>query len=170
MLSTFSYSRFKCFLLSRARKKGVDVYRVDPAYTSIIGAFKFVGYKHLSTHQRAALAIARRARRYSERPSLYLGPCSAESMDLGSSQTAYLGLYKGHDGSKGFWKSNGKKIRELIPDDRQPSWDKTPINPNRLSGVKAFLGKWKNGPSCPHPIYRVLSGWWKYGGVSPGSV
>jgi IS605 OrfB family transposase len=41
MLSSFTYSKFKQNLESRAFKCGVRVYKVNPAYTSVIGRVKF---------------------------------------------------------------------------------------------------------------------------------
>ena len=58
MLSSFLYSKFKRMILSRARKQGVEVIAVNPAYTSIIGACKFAGYRKLTNHQRACAKLS----------------------------------------------------------------------------------------------------------------
>ena len=66
MISGFQYSSFRKQVLSRARKKGVEIYEENPCFTSVIGAYKFRGYSKLSYHHLAALVIARRALGYSE--------------------------------------------------------------------------------------------------------
>ena len=67
MLSSFAYSKFAAMIKSRAYSEGVQLIAVNPAFSSIIGAYKFYGLK-ITTHEKAALALARRALRFSERP------------------------------------------------------------------------------------------------------
>lgn len=67
MLSNFVYSKFSQMIDSRCKKNGVEVIRVNPAYTSIIGSFKFASGYGLSVHQAAAMAIARRGINLGER-------------------------------------------------------------------------------------------------------
>jgi IS605 OrfB family transposase len=60
MLSHFAYSQFSKMMKSRCHKLGVELFPVNPAYTSVIGKYKFsLGYG-LSPHCAAAMAIARR--------------------------------------------------------------------------------------------------------------
>lgn len=60
MLSHFAYSQFATMIKSRAYKNGIEVFQINPAYTSVIGKHKFsLGYG-LSSHCAAAMAIARR--------------------------------------------------------------------------------------------------------------
>ncbi len=61
MLSSFAYSKFKEQAESLCMKKGIALYKVNPAYTSIIGKFKFGFGYGLSIHRAAAFAIARRS-------------------------------------------------------------------------------------------------------------
>ncbi len=67
MLSSFVYSKFGAFLESRASKYGVKVYKVNPAFTSVIGRVKYASRYGLTVHHAAALVIARRICRFSER-------------------------------------------------------------------------------------------------------
>jgi IS605 OrfB family transposase len=67
MLSSFVYSKFRAFLESRASRSGVRVYKVNPAFTSVIGRVKFARRYGLTVHHAAALVIARRLCRFSER-------------------------------------------------------------------------------------------------------
>ncbi|MCI0389506.1 MAG: IS200/IS605 family accessory protein TnpB-related protein [Acidobacteria bacterium] len=68
MLSAFAYGLFFSLLIRRAARRGVEVKRVNPAYTSIIGYVKFGASYGLSIDGSAAIAIGRRALRMSERP------------------------------------------------------------------------------------------------------
>ena len=67
MLSSFAYSSIIDSIKSRAWRFGVKVEEVNPAYTSIIGSVKFASRYGLSKHESAALCIARRYQRVSER-------------------------------------------------------------------------------------------------------
>ena len=60
MLSGFGYGRMKAYLLSRGYRQGVEVFQVNPAYSSVIGRVKFMERYGLSVHQAAALTLARR--------------------------------------------------------------------------------------------------------------
>ena len=60
MLSSFSYGKVKAYLLSRGYREGVEVFQVNPAYSSVIGRVKFMERYGLSVHQAAALTLARR--------------------------------------------------------------------------------------------------------------
>ena len=67
MLSNFAYSCFHQMLVSRAFRFGIEVISVNPAYSSLIGLTKFMSLYGLSSDTAAALVIARRALRKSER-------------------------------------------------------------------------------------------------------
>lgn len=68
MLSSFAYQKFAELLQSKAAKDGIEIKFINPAFSSIIGFEKFKGYTHLTTHEKAALVLARRGLRFSERP------------------------------------------------------------------------------------------------------
>ena len=67
MLSSFSYGKINAYFLSRGYREGVEVNQVNPAYSSVIGRVKFMERYGLSVHQAAALVLARRLLRCSER-------------------------------------------------------------------------------------------------------
>jgi len=67
MLSSFAYSSILTHIKSRAQKLGIEIKEVNPAYTSIIGRVKFSKRYGLSIHHAAALTIARRSLRFSEK-------------------------------------------------------------------------------------------------------
>ncbi len=60
MLSGFAYSSFQQLIESKAKKAGVRIRKVNPAYTSQIGQMKFMARYGLSSHGSAACMIARR--------------------------------------------------------------------------------------------------------------
>jgi IS605 OrfB family transposase len=68
MLSGLAYRLFETALAARAAKDGVELIRVNPAFTSVIGRLKFQRhYQKLSIHQAAAGVIARRGLNFTER-------------------------------------------------------------------------------------------------------
>lgn len=67
MLSNFAYSTFDNFLTSRCNRFGVELLHVNPAYSSIIGLVKFMAMYGLNSATAAALVLARRQARLSER-------------------------------------------------------------------------------------------------------
>ena len=72
MLSSFAYSQIISSIENKAFKEGVEVYFINPAFTSIIGRIKFMFRYGLSSHVSAALTIARRIDHYSEKLPRYL--------------------------------------------------------------------------------------------------
>lgn len=60
MLSSFAYNRILSNIKARALDHGIEVIDVNPAYTSMIGKYKYQGHRKLTTHQSAAYVIARR--------------------------------------------------------------------------------------------------------------
>ena len=69
LLCSFAYSLFFHFLIARAFKQGITVHRVNPAFTSLIGRINYANRYGLSIHLAAALCIARRYQKFSEKPS-----------------------------------------------------------------------------------------------------
>ena len=67
MLSSFSYGKVKAYFISRGYRQGVEVFQVNPAFSSVIGRVKFMERYGLTVHQAAALVLARRLLGCSER-------------------------------------------------------------------------------------------------------
>lgn len=67
MLSSLAYTSIISIIKSRAYRFGVQVKEINPAFTSIIGRVKFAARYGLTIHESAALCIARRFQRVSER-------------------------------------------------------------------------------------------------------
>jgi hypothetical protein len=62
----FAHRNFLEAVLRRAKREGVETRIVNPAFTSVIGKWKYVPYYQLTVHQAAALVIARRGQGLSE--------------------------------------------------------------------------------------------------------
>jgi IS605 OrfB family transposase len=107
MLSSLSYTQTIQMLKAKAYRKGVVIYTVNPAYTSIIGQVKFAKRYGLTKHHAAALCIARRKYGYSEQP-----PKSCIILD-GKNDQYTLPLPVRNRGRHvwTFWATAGKKIR-----------------------------------------------------------
>ena len=69
MLSSLAYNQIKSVIKARGFDNGIEVKEVNPAYTSVIGFWKFASRYGISSHQAAALVIARRALDFSEQPN-----------------------------------------------------------------------------------------------------
>ena len=67
MLSSFPYAAVQTAIRRRAAREGVELVDVNPAYTSLIGRVNYSLRYGLSVHISAAVSIARRAARFSER-------------------------------------------------------------------------------------------------------
>ena len=68
MLSGFAYSKFLQLLKARCFKLGIQLIEVNPAYSSLIGLIKFMSLYGMNSATAAAVVLARRAMRLSERP------------------------------------------------------------------------------------------------------
>ncbi len=73
LLSAFAYATLHAVMQARCYDAGIKLQRVNPAYTSVIGAYKFADRYGLSRHQAAACAIGRRAMQLAERPNRRMG-------------------------------------------------------------------------------------------------
>jgi len=65
-LSGFAYAKFFEVLAARCGRDGIDLAKVNPAYTSVIGKNKYARARAMSAHHAAALVIGRRAMGYNE--------------------------------------------------------------------------------------------------------
>ncbi len=114
MLSSFIYSKFKESLESRAFRCGVRIYKVNPAYTSVIGRVKFAHRYGLTVHHAAALAIARRLCRFSERaPS----GCRNEVLipnNKGGHVTFSLPVRNRGKHVWSFWRRASRKLKSVV--------------------------------------------------------
>ena len=70
MLSNFSYGKITELLTQKAQNVGVEIIFASPAYSSLIGLVKYLKLYGMSSDTAAALVLARRAMRLSERVPL----------------------------------------------------------------------------------------------------
>jgi IS605 OrfB family transposase len=69
MLSALPYIQVKDMIEASASRHGIEVFKINPAYTSVIGRHKFMARYGLSIHHSAAMVIARRIFNYDEKPN-----------------------------------------------------------------------------------------------------
>ncbi len=67
MLSNMAYSQFTQMIESKCLKSGVELIKIHPAYTSVIGVTKYMAVYGLNSGCAAALVIARRGQGRTER-------------------------------------------------------------------------------------------------------
>ncbi|MFJ1257156.1 hypothetical protein [Cupriavidus sp. CuC1] len=67
MLSGLLYAKYRQQLEAKCFRTGVELIKINPAYTSTIGAVKYAARRGWSVHAAAAGVIARRGRKLSER-------------------------------------------------------------------------------------------------------
>lgn len=66
MLHLFDYSRYIFWLENLCMKYGVNLIKVNPAYTSVIGRQKYSNSRKLTVHRAAAFVIARRGQGFND--------------------------------------------------------------------------------------------------------
>jgi IS605 OrfB family transposase len=66
-LSSFAYAKFFEFLSGICARQGVELVKVNPAYTSQVARAKYVTGYRITVHHAAALVIARRGMNFGER-------------------------------------------------------------------------------------------------------
>jgi IS605 OrfB family transposase len=114
-LSHFAYASFLYAFKSKARRLGVDFISIDPAYTSLIGAYKYQGL-NISSHEKAALAIARRAQSFTEELGVFQGTLPSQVM-----MTERTKFRESPRPALAFYADNRQRIRKLLIDeDRRP--------------------------------------------------
>ncbi len=67
MLSYFSYGKITELLIQKTQMAGIEIILINPAYSSIMGLVKYLKLYGMSSDTAAALVLARRAMRLSER-------------------------------------------------------------------------------------------------------
>ncbi|MFA5135623.1 MAG: IS200/IS605 family accessory protein TnpB-related protein [Patescibacteria group bacterium] len=67
MLSAFAYSAVTAIIKSRAWQEGIEVFTVNPAYSSVIGYVKYQSQYGINSGIAAGIVLARRSLRRSER-------------------------------------------------------------------------------------------------------
>jgi IS605 OrfB family transposase len=97
MLSNLSTSLFKTSLESRCRRYGVELIKVNPAFTSVIGMIKFMPKYGLNSGTSAAMAIARRAMNLGEKLPQCLATPEDEARHVWSAWNRIARFLKRHN-------------------------------------------------------------------------
>ena len=151
VLSSFAYKKFFDLLNARCDREGVRLKRVNPAFTSIIGFYKYLGYEIYTSHECAALTIARRGLGLSERAKTKVTPNPTVSMEEPLVEVPEFS----HSNSDGhvwsFYSRHAKSIREILFQ-RSPKGRKRLMfyNPRHPSSYRAGL-------RCDWTLLRCLS-------------
>ncbi|MBR8827854.1 MAG: IS200/IS605 family accessory protein TnpB-related protein [Gomphosphaeria aponina SAG 52.96 = DSM 107014] len=93
MLSNLSTALFRTSLESRCKRYGVELIKVNPAFTLIIGMIKFMGKYGLNSGTSAGMVIARRALKLTEKiPQCLLRPedCNKHSWTSWNKVARYI--------------------------------------------------------------------------------
>ncbi len=114
MLSSFVYSKFRTFLKSRAYRHGVRLYKVNPAFTSVIGRIKYASRYGLTVHHAAALVIARRLCRFSERIPLVAKNEVLIPNNKGGHVTFSLPVRNRGKHVWSFWRHVSRKLKSVV--------------------------------------------------------
>ena len=91
MLSGLAYAQHQELCVSKCFKAGIELIKVNPAFTSVVGRVKYAKRLGISTHLAAALAIARRGQLLEEQ-----APASAFVVDGTKSQLVCLPVRTRH--------------------------------------------------------------------------
>ncbi len=143
MLSQFAYSKFSEFIHSKARLSAIQTIETNPAYSSLIGMTKYMSLYGLNSGTAAALVLARRGLRLSERLPRCLNALFAP-VDANKHVWHYWGriskLLKGCRRHSYF----EMKVRVGVKPNNQSSFQKrkllgkSPDTPVNLSGTSAL--------------------------------
>jgi IS605 OrfB family transposase len=90
MLSGWAYSRFYQLLASILSNRGISLLKCNPAYTSLLAMVKYARMYGLSSDVAAALAIARRGMKLSER----IPPAITAYLEVNSRKHVWSALHK----------------------------------------------------------------------------
>ena len=153
-LSSFAYRKFYNLLISRGKRDGIKVKDINPAFTSVIGFYKFQGYSNYTSHELAALSIARRGLGFSERTKIKSAPDGTVS-NHGFDEAPLFFTEKrvGHVWS--YYSRNAVRIRNLISISSQTRRKQTQVNnPRHPSGYREVLLRMRCDQLgiCSHPL------------------
>jgi len=137
MLSGLVFAKFQETVQSRCEREGVELIRVNPAFTSTLGFAKFGGYE-ISTHVAAAMAIGRRGLGFGE-----LLKARTASPRLGAALNERLReIAKGRKAGEHVWKA----WKELTP------WLRAEMRKRRRPRSVPSGGASHPGRGSPQPV------------------
>lgn len=113
MLSALPYMQVKDMLEASASRHGIEVFKINPAYTSVIGRHKFMARYGLSVHHSAAMVIARRIFNYCEKPNR--NSMTSENVVLDGKCSKYMQKLPVRNVSQHEWKYWALVVKETKP-------------------------------------------------------
>ena len=149
MLSSFAYGRTKVLMEARAADAGLEVFFVNPAYTSVIGRVKYSVPLGITTHEAAALAIARRSQGVRERAPRPGRTCPVPVRGGTTAWTApdwMLPQHRAHP-----WRRIARALPRLF--EREPARKPTPAVP--VSASATGKAKATGAGEAGHPPAQV---------------
>jgi IS605 OrfB family transposase len=108
MLSSFAYDKFMSMMASRCAREGVKLHMVNPAFSSVLGAYNYFGLSHLYTsHQMASFILARRGLGFNDSLKCIYNERSLSALQ----QTVSIAPEKAPPTFEAWIKSRGKRHR-----------------------------------------------------------
>ena len=112
MISGLLYAKYRQLLEAKCFRAGVELIKIDLAYTSTIGAVKYASRRGWSVHAAAAGAIARRGRKLTER--LPRAGTDVRVPVRGGHHALELPARKGRDSRVAAWRSVHAAYRGVV--------------------------------------------------------
>ena len=152
VISYFAYKKFYELLKSRCKREGIYLKAVNPAFTSLIGFYKYFGYGIYTSHECAALSIVRRALTFSERAKRVHGTLMQTVSIAGDDELPEFSHENSFRHVWSFYSRNKSSLRlGIINSSKKGSEFKVSYSPLHPSGYKA------SGLGCDKVLLRSLS-------------
>lgn len=134
ILSRLAYSQILSTIQARAFDAGLPVYEVNPAYTSVIGRNKFARRYGLSSHGAAALVIARRTLKLSEKPNSHRGHLTSRVPARNRAEHVWSFWARVLRRERRLQRPVGRSDRAIPADSSNGSTGTKPIGPGEIPG------------------------------------
>ncbi len=141
-LSGWAYAKFFQLLQARCKRDGVELAKVNPAFTSVIGRWKHAKGRAMSVHHGAALAIGRLAMGFGER---LVDSC-------GSALDAPARMRPRTERKR--WRGVRRLSREARPEGRAACTARSGTGAARKGGPKGPAPATAGGATCPEGASR----------------
>jgi IS605 OrfB family transposase len=112
MLSGLLYAKYRQLLEAKCLRAGIELIKINPAYTSTIGAVKYASRRGWSVHAAAAGVIARRGQKLTER-----APRAGTVIRVpvrGGHHALELPARKGRDSREAVWRNVHAAYRGVV--------------------------------------------------------
>lgn len=159
MLSGLAYAKYQQLIASKCHRRGVQLLKVNPAYTSVVGRLKYARPKGLSVHQAAAGAIARRGQGFTEK----LPGTGATALHVHGVTTIFPAPARKSGVSRGVaWQSIGTDLRVFLRGHwlttHRPAIRASCASAKGKEAVRGFAPDRPSGGTVPSAGDRKLTG------------